>query len=226
MCAIPRAHGARVVEDAAQAHGATIHGRRAGSLADAAAFSFYPTKNLGGLGDAGCIVTDDDDLAERVRLLRNYGSRRKYHHEVQGGNSRLDEIQAAFLRVKLARLDEWNARRRLVAERYLAAFADLPDLRVPEVPPGYEHVWHVFPLRCTGRDELQRRLADRGIGTLVHYPVPVHRSPAYAPTVGAVDLPVTDSISATELSLPMGPHLALADVDRVIAVIRELVGAA
>ncbi|MGI5288125.1 DegT/DnrJ/EryC1/StrS family aminotransferase [Nonomuraea polychroma] len=217
--AIARRRGLPVVEDAAQAHGARHRGFRVGARPATAAFSFYPGNNLGALGDGGAVVTDDPQLAAEVRLLRNCGSRVKYHHEKPTGNSRLDEIQAAVLRVKLARLEEWNARRRAVAERYLSELAGLDDLLLPAVAPWAEHVWHQFVVRHPRRQELQGLLAAAGIGTLIHYPVPVHRSAAYAGTV-AGPFPIADRLAGEVLSLPMGPHLPAEAVDEVVAAMR------
>ena len=220
--ALAARHGLVVLEDAAQGHGASVHGVRAGRLGDAAAWSFFPSKNLGALGDGGAVTTDDDRLAERVRLLGNYGSRVKYVHELAGANSRLDELQAAVLAVKLRHLDDWNGRRRRVAARYLDGLAG-SDVVLPDVPPGAEPVWHLFVVRCDDRDGLQRHLAARGIETLIHYPVPPYRQGAYAgtPSSGGPPLPVSDRLHATVLSLPMGPHLPDADVDRVIEGVRS-----
>lgn len=216
--AVAARHGLPVVEDAAQAHGARYHGRRVGSGPSAAtAFSFYPGKNLGALGDGGAVVTDDAALADRIRLLRNYGSREKYRHEVRATNSRLDELQAAMLRVKLARLDEWNARRAAVAGRYLA---ELRGPALPAVAAGTQPSWHLFVVRSPGRDALRAALAAAGVATLAHYPVPVHLSPAYAgPRWPQGSLPVTERLAATVLSLPIGPHLGPAHVDRVVAAV-------
>ena len=205
---LARRHGLKVIEDAAQAHGARYRTRRAGRLGDAAAFSFYPGKNLGALGDAGALVTDDDALAARVRRLRNYGSAVKYHHEIQGFNARLDELQAAVLRVKLPRLDDWNDRRRTLAARYLEGLARVPSLGLPHVPEGVEPAWHLFVVRHPRRDDLQRHLAAAGVETLIHYPIPPHRSDAYADLgFGPGAFPVSERIAETVLSLPMGPHL-------------------
>lgn len=209
---IARRHGLKVIEDAAQAHGAKYKGRLAGTLGDAAGWSFYPGKNLGALGDAGAITTDDDKLAERLKMLRSYGSRVKYYHEVKGFNSRLDPLQAAFLRVKLRRLDEWNGRRKSIAARYLAELAGAPDLTLPAVLPEAEPSWHLFVVRHPQRAGLQEHLTKSGVGTLIHYPVPPHLSGAYAELgVTAGTFPVTEEIANTVLSLPMGPHLALED---------------
>jgi dTDP-4-amino-4,6-dideoxygalactose transaminase len=205
--ALARDHGLKIVEDAAQAHGATFNGKRAGSLGDAAGFSFYPGKNLGALGDGGAVVTSDDELADRVRLLRNYGSRKKYYNEVKGFNSRLDSIQAAFLRVKLQHLEQWNKRRREIAAHYLRELAT-PELTLPAVAPGTDPVWHVFVVRHPERDALQTHLANAGIGTLIHYPVPPHLARAYRELgFQQGDFPITESLANTVLSLPIGPHL-------------------
>ncbi|MEO5588862.1 MAG: DegT/DnrJ/EryC1/StrS family aminotransferase [Gemmatimonadaceae bacterium] len=224
MRSLARQHGLRLIEDNAQAQGARSDGSRTGSLSDAAATSFYPAKNLGAFGDAGAVTTNDADLADRLRMLRNYGSRQKYGHEVQGLNSRMDELQAAFLRVKLRRLDEWNERRRRVADAYIAAFARLDGLELPVVLPNVEPVWHLFAVRHPRRDELKHRLADMGIATMVHYPTPPHLTGAYhteKPAGG--QFPIAEEISAAELSLPIGPHMTKRQVDRVIAAVTEAV---
>jgi dTDP-3-amino-3,4,6-trideoxy-alpha-D-glucose transaminase len=219
--AVAERRGIRVIEDAAQAHGARCRGRRAGALADAAAFSFYPSKNLGALGDGGAITTDDAAIAERVRLLRNYGSRAKYANDVKGYNCRLDELQAALLRVKLRRLDAWNARRSAVAERYSAALAGIAGLTLPSQPPWAEPVWHLFVVRAARRDELQRHLAAQGIETLIHYPIPPHVSDAYAEARERLGpLPVAELLAASALSLPIGPHITGAQVEAVIEAVR------
>lgn len=214
-------HGLALLEDAAQAHGARYRGRRVGA-GHAAAFSFYPGKNLGALGDGGAVVTDDPELADRLRLLRNYGSREKYVHEVPGTNSRLDEIQAAVLATKLAHLDDWNDRRRAVARRYTEAFAGLPGIATPDVAPWAEHVWHQYVLRTPHRAEMSRRLAEAGVGTLIHYPVPCHRTGAYADDglQPAAGLPRTERLAAEVLSLPIGPHLTGEAVGAVIDAVR------
>jgi dTDP-4-amino-4,6-dideoxygalactose transaminase len=218
---LARRRGLKVIEDAAQAQGARYRSRRAGCLGDAAAFSFYPGKNLGAMGDAGALVTDDDDLAARVRRLRNYGSAIKYQHESRGFNARLDEIQAAVLRVKLVRLDEWNERRRAAAAVYLEGFAQVPSLVLPHVAADVEPVWHLFVVQHPRRDELQRHLAHAGVDTLIHYPVPPHRSGAYAELgLAAGAFPIAERIAATVLSLPMGPHLA---ADRQAQVVEAVV---
>lgn len=221
ICEIARAHNLKVIEDAAQAHGARYKGRRAGSLGDAAGFSFYPVKNLGALGDGGAVTTDDDFLAHRVRLLRNYGSPIKYVHEAKGFNSRLDELQAAFLRVKLAWLDAWNERRRRVAAQYLERLTPIPGILLPHVPDWAEPVWHLFVIRTPHRDTLQRRLAQRGIETLIHYPVPPHKQGAYSKEMAGRSYPVTERIHAQVLSLPMGPSMTDEDVSCVVSALEE-----
>jgi dTDP-4-amino-4,6-dideoxygalactose transaminase len=209
--------GLKTVEDVAQAHGARYRGRVTGACGDAAGFSFYPSKNLAALGDAGAVATSDPALADRVRLLRNYGSRVKYHNEQPGFNCRLDELQAAILRVKLRRLDADNARRRAVAAAYLDRLAHVPSLRLPEVPEWAEPVWHLFVVRHPARDALQSRLAAMGIGTLIHYPIPPHLQPAYAALgLGPGSFPVSERLHQEALSLPMGPMLDERQVTRVV----------
>lgn len=206
----------KVVEDAAQSHGARYRGLRAGGLGDAAGFSFYPGKNLGAFGDGGAVTTNDDDLAGRIRLLRNYGSREKYRHESAGFNSRLDELQAALLRVKLKRLDEWNGRRTRVASQYLAELSGA-DCVLPSVPAWAEPVWHLFVIRSRDRDMLRKRLESEGVGTLVHYPIPPHLQDAYATLgfhVGA--FPITERMASEVLSLPIGPHMVDDDIMLVV----------
>ena len=215
LAALSRDRGLLLIEDAAQAHGAELDKRKAGSLGEAAAFSFFPTKNLGALGDGGAVVTQDDALARQVVALRNYGSETKYHHRWQGVNSRLDELQAAFLRVKLAFLDEDIARRRRVARGYLEGIRH-PDIRLPEVRYASRHAWHLFVVRCDRRDDLQAHLHAAGIQTQVHYPVPLHRQPAYA-SLHDLSLPLTERLHADVLSLPMSPAMDDALVERVIA---------
>ena len=213
---IARKHGLKVLEDAAQAHGARYKGKRLGAHGDAVAWSFYPGKNLGALGDGGAVTTDDPELAERIRVLRNYGSRAKYVNEVQGYNSRLDPIQAAALRVKLKYLDEWNARRSAIAKQYLDGLKDA-DLILPSVPDWAEPVWHLFVIRHTRRDELQEHLADAGIGSLIHYPIPPHKQQAYSDLGFAPDaFPIAESIHREVLSLPIGPHLDSKQLDHIV----------
>lgn len=215
----------RLIEDAAQAHGAQWKGKRVGSLGDAAGFSFYPGKNLGCYGDGGAVVTDDDSLAQRVRVLRNYGSRQKYHNECRGTNSRLDELQAALLRVRLRVLDEWNERRRRQASRYLAELASLPALTLPSVSTVARPVWHQFVIRCTDRDLLETRLSGKGVGTMIHYPVPPHLSSAYGDLgYRRGSLPIAESLAKTVLSLPIGPHLRSEQQSTIIEAIHEILG--
>jgi dTDP-4-amino-4,6-dideoxygalactose transaminase len=222
--ALARGHGLMVLEDAAQAHGARYRGRRAGGTGDAAAWSFYPGKNLGALGDGGAVTTDNAELAGRIRRLRNYGSTQKYVHVVQGFNSRLDEVQAALLRVKLAYLDEWNQRRATLAVRYLAGL-DNAGLELPHVPAWADPVWHLFVVRTPERDQLQRHLGSAGIATLIHYPIPPHLQEAYASAgLGKGSLPVSEAIHDEALSLPIGPHLDRSQVDEVIEVVQAFFG--
>ncbi len=224
IMAIAARHGLRVLEDAAQAHGATVGGRRAGVLGHAAAFSFYPGKNLGAFGDAGAVTTDDEALARRLRSLRNYGSAVKYHNEEIGFNSRLDELQAALLRVRLAHLDEWNARRRAIASLYATALAGT-GLVLPVEPVGFGHVWHLYVVRSAQRERLRQRLEAAGIGTLIHYPVPPHLQPAYAGLgLREGSLPLSEAIHREVLSLPIGPQLTLDQAAEVAAAVRAALG--
>ena len=220
ILAVARKHGLGVLEDAAQAHGVRYKGRRIGGHGDVVAWSFYPTKNLGALGDAGAITTNNPDLADRIRVLRNYGSREKYVNEVQGYNSRLDPAQAAALRVKLKVLDAWNTRRAEIASRYTTALAGTA-LVLPTVPAGAEPVWHLYVVQHGQRDALQKALADAGIGTLIHYPIPPHLQRAYA-HAGYVEgqFPISEKMAQRVLSLPIGPQLDDAGVDAVIAAVK------
>ncbi|MEO1139703.1 MAG: DegT/DnrJ/EryC1/StrS family aminotransferase [Pseudomonadota bacterium] len=212
--------GIALVEDAAQAHGARWAGQRIGGHSKAVCWSFYPGKNLGALGDAGAVTTSDPDVADRVRLLRNYGAREKYKHEMAGMNSRLDPVQAVYLSVKLTVLDDWNARRRAVVDRYLEAFRGL-DLVLPEVRQEAEPVWHLFVVRHKDRDGLADRLAKRGVQTLIHYPIAPHLQAAYASMgLRREDLPLASQLADEVLSLPVGPHLSDTQVDAVIEAVR------
>lgn len=212
---LARRHGLLVVEDCAQAHGACYRGRRVGGWGDMAAFSFYPTKNLGAYGDGGAIVTNDARLAERARLLRQYGWQERYISSLKGLNSRLDELQAAILRVKLRHLDEWNSARRALASRYTERLAG-SGLGLPVAPPDTEPVYHLYVVRHPHRDALQAYLQSQGIGTLVHYPVPVHLQPAYADLgYGPGNLPATEAAAREVLSLPLYPELGLGELDTV-----------
>jgi dTDP-4-amino-4,6-dideoxygalactose transaminase len=214
-------HRLIVIEDACQAHGASDHGRRTGTLGHAAAFSFYPAKNLGAAGDAGIAVTNDDPVAERLRLLRNYGAADKYRSEMIGYNRRLDTLQAAMLRVKLPHLDDWNAARRGHAARYDELLAGLPLSR-PATRPGVEHVWHLYVVRVRDRDAVRERLAEVGIETGVHYPVPIHLQPAYRQLGhGVGDFPVTERLAGEVLSLPIYPELRSDALERVASVLRD-----
>ena len=214
-----------VLEDAAQAHGAVWDGELVGTLGDAAGFSFYPGKNLGALGDGGAVTTDDDDRAARIRTLRNYGSARKYHHEAIGLNSRLDELQAAFLRVRLRHLDRWTETRRQLAARYLDRLAPLASpetFTLPATLADADPVWHLFVVRCPQRESLQTHLADAGIGTQIHYPIPCHRAGAYAGHAGE-SFPNSERLAETVLSLPLHPHLPVEAVDRVCEAVGQWV---
>ncbi len=215
-------HGLLLIEDAAQAHGAAWKGAPAGSLGDAAGFSFYPAKNLGAFGDGGAVVTNDDALAGRVRAMRNYGSVGKYVHQFQGYNSRLDTLQAAFLQVRLKHLKAWNERRKLVAEAYLRGLENARGCQLPCVSNDVDPSWHLFVIRHAERDRLRRSLELRGIETSVHYPAPPHLSPAYSDRgFKPGDFPITERLADTVLSLPMGPHMREAQVERVIRALRE-----
>ncbi len=227
IIAFAEKHGLKVIEDAAQAQGALYRGRRAGALGHAAGHSFYPGKNLGAFSDAGAVTTDDQQLADKVRALTNYGAVVKYRHEIVGLNSRMDELQAAFLRAKLKHLDEWNRRRQGVARQYLSGLKGLgTDLILPQVPDWAEPVWHLFVIRHPQRDQLQQHLAQAGVGTLIHYPVPPHRSGAYATNGSRWGmLSTADEIAAKVLSLPMGPHLAPEQVAYVIRTLSGLIAA-
>jgi len=216
---ICRRHGLKLIEDNAQAHGCMFGGRRTGSLGDAAGHSFYPGKNLGALGDAGAVTTDDGTLAETVRALANYGSHKKYVFRYCGRNSRLDEIQAAVLDVKLQHLDEDVALRKKVAEHYMNNIHN-PLITTPKVPDPDSHAFHIFPVLCPRRDELQRYLTDNGVQTIIHYPIPPHKQECYREMNG-LSLPVTERIHREELSLPMSPVMTDAEVRRVVELIND-----
>ena len=220
---IGQKYGLKVIDNSAQAHGATYQGKQAGSLCDASGWSFYPGKNLGAMGDAGAVTTDDADLADKVRMLRNYGSRVKYHNEFKGFNSRLDPLQAAFLRVKLKHLDAWNERRKKAAQRYLVELKSLPGLTLPEVPDFAQSCWHVFVIRHDRRDWLQEALKQHAIGTLIHYPIPPHLSDAYRELNFQPGIfPIAEHLARTVLSIPMGPHLQEAEQTAVIEALTEI----
>ncbi|MDB4240812.1 DegT/DnrJ/EryC1/StrS family aminotransferase [Yoonia sp.] len=213
---IARRNSLRVIEDAAQAHGARYKGRRIGAHGDIVCWSFYPGKNLGALGDAGAITTDNQYLAERIALLRNYGSKQKYVNEEVGVNSRLDPVQAAVLRVKLAALDEWTDRRRTVARFYSESLIDR-GLILPQVPDWAEPVWHLYVIQSANRVELQARLTEVGVGTLIHYPIPPHMQKAYAHLgIEEITLPLARDLASKVLSLPIGPHQDMASTEKVV----------
>ena len=225
---IARHHGLKVIEDSAQAQGARYKGHRTGSLGDAAGHSFYPGKNLGAFADAGAVTTNDPELADRIRTLRNYGSKQKYHYETQGINSRMDELQAAILCVKLRKLDEWNARRSVIAAHYLEQLADLSSQLfsvsgfqlLPTVPSWASPVWHLFVIRHPQRDALQKHLTEQGIQTIIHYPIPPHLSGAYS-TASLVNLPIAEHLANQVLSIPIGPHQQELHIDVVVAAMRS-----
>ena len=211
-------NGLIVIEDAAQAQGARYKGRRAGSLGHAAATSFYPGKNLGALGDGGAVLTDDDAIADKIRQFRNYGSKVKYQHDLAGYNSRLDEMQAAFLRTKLAVLDDWNARRREIADQYSTLLANA-NIVLPQVPAYAESVWHLYVIRSKQRDALKTHLESHGVSTVIHYPKPPHRQACYHDYENQ-PLPIAEMLAGEVLSLPMFPALNAGEVNRVVAAIR------
>lgn len=216
---LAKRHKLCVIEDAAQAHGAHYKGRRIGAHGDAVCWSFYPGKNLGALGDAGAVTTDHAEIAERIRVFRNYGSREKYINEVRGANSRLDPIQAAVLRAKLPYLDAWTDRRRAIAAAYTERLSGV-GLILPDVPNWADPVWHLYVVRSPEREDMQKRLTDAGVGTLIHYPVPPHMQAAYADLNLAPDaLPLARQLADEVLSLPMGPHLCEADLAAIAAAV-------
>lgn len=210
----------KVIEDAAQAHGATYKGKRVGSLGHAAAFSFYPGKNLGAFGDGGAVATNDINLAEHIKMLRNYGSKMKYHNEERGTNSRLDEFQAAALRVKLNYLDEWNTRRQIIADYYTQHLTSCTELIRPQVMQDGQPVWHLYVIRHPQRDALQAALKNQGIHTLIHYPIPPHKQKAYK-EIHNWHLPLSEQLHKEVLSLPIGPHLQPEQAHAVIAGVKE-----
>jgi dTDP-3-amino-3,4,6-trideoxy-alpha-D-glucose transaminase len=223
--AIARQHQLFVLEDAAQSHGALARGQEAGSLGHAAGVSFYPSKNLGALADGGAVMTNDDALAEKIRHLRNYGSKVRYQNEYIGLNSRLSELQAAFLRAKLPRLREWNQRRAGLAKRYLEQLAGVGDITLPFVPDWAEPAWHLFVIRTGRRDALQAHLTASGIGTQVHYPTPPHLSHAYRDAGWKRgDFPLAEKLAGEVLSLPIGPHHTPGQIDQVCAATKEFFG--
>ncbi len=215
---IAKKHNLKVIEDSAQAHGARYKGRRTGSLGDSAGFSFYPGKNLGAFGDGGAVTTNNCKLASSIKVLRNYGSELKYHNSVIGFNSRLDELQAALLRVKLKKLDEWNDRRKVLANTYLNELSSQVELVLPYVPDWADPVWHLFVVRNAQRDKLQKNLLDSGIGTMIHYPIPPHLQEAYSMlNFKDVSYPIAELMHRQVLSLPIGPHLTEKQLDKVLS---------
>jgi dTDP-4-amino-4,6-dideoxygalactose transaminase len=220
--AIAARHNLKVIEDAAQAHGSEYKRKHAGALGDLGAFSFYPGKNLGAFGDAGAITTNDGELANKIKSLRNYGSKTKYYNEYKGLNSRLDELQAAILRVKLRYLDEWNHRRRRVSQLYSQFLNKNSDLILPVEPDGYRSCWHLYVIRSTARDQLQTMLSQRGIGTMIHYPLPSYRQQAYSDLgMQKGRFPIADFLSEQVLSLPIGPHISDEAVDFISSQINQ-----
>jgi dTDP-4-amino-4,6-dideoxygalactose transaminase len=216
---IARKHGLKVLEDSAQAHGARYKGKRLGAHGDVVAWSFYPGKNLGAYGDGGAITTDDPEIADRIRVLRNYGSRVKYVNDVRGFNSRLDPIQAAALRVKLKVLDAWNARRTVIANRYQSALMNA-GLSLPFVPEWAEPAWHLYVVQHPQRDAVQKKLGEAGVGTLIHYPIPPHLQQAYeSASYVKGQFPIAEQIADNCLSLPIGPHLNERHVEQVVSTI-------
>ena len=227
LCKIAKAHNLKVIEDASQAHGARYKGRRVGGIGDIAAFSLYPGKNLGAYGDAGIVTTGDAHLAEVIAMMRNYGSLVKYYHDVLGENSRLDTLQAAVLNAKLKRLEGWNVARRKAAAMYSAILSGVGDIVLPVVMPEVEHVFHLYVIRTSRRDELMKHLQGKGVGCLVHYPVPIHMQKAYAGSGWAKGaFPVTEQLAGQILSLPMFPEISSDQVDYVCGCIREFFKAA
>ena len=222
LLALANAHGLTLVEDCAQSFGASWSGRMTGTLGAFGCFSFFPTKNLGAFGDGGLLTTEDDELAAQVRMLRAHGSRKKYFNERLGFNSRLDELQAAMLNIKLKHIDNWNSARAAAATRYNLLLAGHPGLVVPEVVPG--HTFHQYTVRILGqsRDELQRRLAEEGIGTMVYYPVPIHRLKYYQGTQDKTSCPVAEVLAGEVLSLPLWPEITQETQARVAGALLEL----
>ena len=217
---IAKKHSLRVFEDCAQSHGAELEGKKTGSFGDAAGFSFYPGKNLGCFGDGGCVITDDEDIANKIRAIANYGTDRKYHHIYKGVNSRLDEIQAAVLSVKLKYLDSDNERRRYIARLYLDGIKN-PLISLPNAPNDPKsHVWHVFTVRVEGRDAFQKYLLDAGIHTLIHYPIPPHKQEAYSEWAER-SYPVSEKIHREIISLPISPIMTDEEVEYVIDVVNS-----
>lgn len=215
-------YGISIIEDSAQAHGAEISGKRVGSLGDASGFSFYPGKNLGAFGDGGAITTNDPDLAASIRAIANYGATEKYNHQVVGTNSRLDPLQAAFLRIKLAHMEKWTDMRRKIADFYTSELGNLGGLKLPQVPEGGKPVWHLYVVRHDHRDALQAALKEKGVMTALHYPIPNHHSGAYKAEFSGASFPVTERICQTCLSLPVDPAMSMEQAERVVSAIRDV----
>ncbi len=218
---LAKRYNLKIIEDSAQAHGALYKNQKTGNLGDAAGFSFYPGKNLGAYGDGGCVTTNDDELAFKVKTLRNYGSQKKYHNIFKGYNSRLDELQAAFLRVKLKYLDKWNAERKKIASYYLENIRN-PKIILPRVIEDVEHVWHLFVVRTENRDNFQQYLSEHGIETLIHYPIPMHLQPAYKDlNLAKGDLPIAEKISEEVISLPIWPGMSEKELAHIVETINK-----
>lgn len=217
------AAGISFLVDNAQAAGAMFRGSPVGGLADLECHSFYPSKNLGALGEAGAVTTSNASFADKIRALRNYGSVVRYQHDVPGYNSRLDELQAGFLRVRLRHLDEWNARRRRIADIYLSQLTGIPGLLLPTEPAHASSAWHLFVVQVARRDAVLQRMADRGVGCLIHYPTPPHQSGAYRDNFTADQYPIARALANSVLSIPMGPHLSLQDANTVAETLADVV---
>lgn len=222
ICELAQKHGLKVLEDACQAHGATFNGTRVGTFGEAAAFSFYPGKNLGAAGDGGAVITNDANLAEQIRLLRNHGSEKKYHHDILGHNFRLDSIQAAVLSIKLRHLDKWNLRRKEIAARYTRKLDGLPGIQTMSVAEGAEPVFHLYVIKCDNRAQVEATLKESGVSYGIHYPVPIHLQPAFA-SLGHSrgSFPNSETLSDSVLSLPMFPELTEQQQDQVIEAVVE-----
>ena len=217
--ALAEKYNLKIIEDAAQAHGAVYNERKTGNLGDAAGFSFYPGKNLGCIGDGGCVTTNDDELAQRIRAIANYGSDRKYHHIFKGINSRLDEIQAAVLDLKLPQLDADNEKRRQISKYYRENIKN-PKIILPQAYDEKAHVWHVFVVRCENRENLQNYLAKNGIETNIHYPTPPHKQGAYK-ELSHLSFPVSEKIHEEVISIPISPVMTLDDAENVVRIIND-----
>lgn len=222
IMAIAKKHKLYIIEDNAQAHGATFKGKLTGSFGDANGTSFYPGKNLGALGDGGAITTNDEGIAKKIRMLRNYGSEKKYHHELIGYNMRLDEMQAAFLTVKLKYLHQWTQQRKQIANWYIKALDNIPDLILPITHPDATHVYHLFVVRTQHRNALQNHLTENGIATMIHYPIPPHLQNAYA-SLGFTkgDFPIAEELANTCLSLPIWPGMTEENISIVVNCISD-----